>query len=289
MIAASIVPSVQGFFRSIRARQWQLAAGHASFADAVVQVWSPGGCFAAVSEGFASVIVDTWLEVIPQIIARITAPSPRVRSSHPQFAVRCGVGASAGARLPADRGAKSPSHMRIQAAMGIMENVREHSPVLVEQALLVSNELIRVAILWHEMWHEGLEEASRLYFTEHNIRCHVCDARTSARRLWKRDPRRCARRPFAQTHGRDLAEARECGRRFRQYGDNSDLNQAWDLYYHVFKKITKQVPAGNSVQLDLQYVSPKLLAMRDLELAVPERTNRQADRMHHAVRADCCW
>lgn len=37
------------------------------------------------------------------------------------------------------------------------------------QAQLVSKELIRVAILWHEMWHEGLEEASRLYFGEHNI------------------------------------------------------------------------------------------------------------------------
>ena len=32
----------------------------------------------------------------------------------------------------------------------------------------MSHELIRVAILWHEMWHEGLEEASRLYFTEKN-------------------------------------------------------------------------------------------------------------------------
>ena len=36
------------------------------------------------------------------------------------------------------------------------------------QALVVSQELIRVAILWHEMWHEALEEASRLYFTDHN-------------------------------------------------------------------------------------------------------------------------
>jgi FKBP12-rapamycin complex-associated protein len=33
---------------------------------------------------------------------------------------------------------------------------------------LVSHELIRVAILWHELWHEGLEEASRLYFTDKN-------------------------------------------------------------------------------------------------------------------------
>ena len=45
----------------------------------------------------------------------------------------------------------------------------EHSPVLVQQTVLVSEELIRVAILWHEMWHEGLEEASRLYFGERNV------------------------------------------------------------------------------------------------------------------------
>ena len=37
-----------------------------------------------------------------------------------------------------------------------------------QQALVVSQELIRVAILWHELWHERLEEASRLYFVEHN-------------------------------------------------------------------------------------------------------------------------
>lgn len=37
------------------------------------------------------------------------------------------------------------------------------------KAQLVSKELIRVAILWHEMWHEALEEASRLYFGEQNI------------------------------------------------------------------------------------------------------------------------
>jgi FKBP12-rapamycin complex-associated protein len=34
---------------------------------------------------------------------------------------------------------------------------------------MVSDELIRTAILWHEQWHEGLEEASRLYFGERNI------------------------------------------------------------------------------------------------------------------------
>lgn len=33
---------------------------------------------------------------------------------------------------------------------------------------MISHEIIRVAILWNELWHEGLEEASRIYFTEKN-------------------------------------------------------------------------------------------------------------------------
>ena len=36
------------------------------------------------------------------------------------------------------------------------------------QALIVSRELIRVAILWHEQWFEGLEEASRYFFNDQN-------------------------------------------------------------------------------------------------------------------------
>ena len=43
---------------------------------------------------------------------------------------------------------------RRDAALDIMEKMKQHSPTLVEQSLLVSKELIRVAILWHEMWHE---------------------------------------------------------------------------------------------------------------------------------------
>ena len=268
MIAASIVPSVQGFFRSIA-----LASGN-SLQDTLrlLTLWFKYGyqedVAEAVNEGFSSVIVDTWLEVIPQIIARITAPSQKVRRLIHHLLSDVGLAHPQALVYPLTVAAKSPSLVRIQAAMGIMDNVREHSPVLVDQALLVSNELIRVAILWHELWHEGLEEASRLYFTEHNIDAMFATLEPLHEALEK-GPETLRETSFAQMHGRDLAEARECGRRYRQYGDISDLNQAWDLYYHVFKKITKQVPSSNSVQLDLQYVSPKLLATRDLELAVP--------------------
>ncbi|CAO1620602.1 unnamed protein product [Sympodiomycopsis kandeliae] len=268
MIAASIVPSVQGFFRSIA-----LASGN-SLQDTLrlLTLWFKFGyqesVAEAVSEGFSTVIVDTWLEVVPQIIARINAPSARVRRLIQHLLSDVGTAHPQALVYPLTVAAKSPSLQRIQAAMTIMDTVREHSPRLVEQALLVSNELIRVAILWHELWHEGLEEASRLYFTEQNIDAMFTTLEPLHEALEK-GPETLRETSFVQTHGRDLAEARECGRRFRQHGEIADLNQAWDLYYHVFRRIAKQLPATNSVQLDLQYVSPKLLAMHDLDLAVP--------------------
>jgi hypothetical protein len=50
-----------------------------------------------------------------------------------------------------------------------MASLRQHSAKLIDQALLVSQELVRVAILWQEVWHESLEEASRQYFGDGNV------------------------------------------------------------------------------------------------------------------------
>ena len=44
--------------------------------------------------------------------------------------------------------------------------------------MMMSDELIRVAILWHEQWHEALEEASRLYFGERNIQGMLAKVRS---------------------------------------------------------------------------------------------------------------
>lgn len=72
---------------------------------------------------------------------------------------------------------------------------------------------------------------------------------------------------FQQQFGRDLHDARESCRRFQAYGEVSELNQAWDLYYQIFKRIARSLPSQQS--LELQQVSPKLLAVSDLDLAVP--------------------
>lgn len=142
----------------------------------------------AIMEGFRTVSVDTWLEVIPQVslypqeqgldltdenlmqlIARIHAPNANVRKLTQHVLADVGKAHPQALVYPLTVASKYPSLPRRRAALSILDKMRDHSAALVEQALLVGQELIRVAILWHEMWHEGLEEASRLFYGDHNI------------------------------------------------------------------------------------------------------------------------
>lgn len=70
-----------------------------------------------------------------------------------------------------------------------------------------------------------------------------------------------------QAFGRELTEAKHWCETFRTSKEQGDLNQAWDLYYSVFKRINRQL--SQLMTLDLKYVSPQLGEASDLELAVP--------------------
>jgi FKBP12-rapamycin complex-associated protein len=72
---------------------------------------------------------------------------------------------------------------------------------------------------------------------------------------------------FKQAYGRDLNEARDFCRDYMTSQNTKYIDMAWEKYYSVFKRITKQLPQMTT--LELSYVSPRLMVSRDLELAVP--------------------
>jgi FKBP12-rapamycin complex-associated protein len=266
IILNNVVPAIKGFFQSIA-----LCKGN-SLQDTLrlLTLWFKYGYHqdvnTSIAEGFGRVNIDTWLEVIPQIIARIHTPSPLIRrlihsllsdigKQHPQALVYSLTVAS-----------KSQSTVRKKAALSILDKMKLHNAKLVDQALLVSQELIRVAILWHEIWHEGLEEASRLYFGDHDIE-GMLSTLEPLHKMMETGPETSREISFNQAFGSDLAEALDWTNKYRKTKSVDDLNQAWELYYQVFRRISRQLPQLTT--LELQYVSPKLLAAHDLELAIP--------------------
>lgn len=54
-----------------------------------------------------------------------------------------------------------------------------------------------------------------------------------------------------------LSEAYEWLMKYKASRKEAELHQAWDLYYHVFKRINKQLHSLTT--LELQYVSPALV------------------------------
>ncbi len=162
IIQDHVIPAVKGFFKSIA------LSSSSSLQDTLrlLTIWFAHGgdheVNAAVTEGFASVSVDTWLEVIPQLIARINQPNARVRQAVHRLLAEVGKAHPQALVYPLTVAMKSNVVRRSHSAGQIMDSMRHHSPKLVQQADVISHELIRVAVLWHELWHEGLEEASRL-------------------------------------------------------------------------------------------------------------------------------
>ena len=269
-----VAPAISGFFRSIAlggSAPQKRKGGPLQDILRLLTLWFNHGAApeveAALVEGFGHVSIDTWLAVIPQIVARIHSNSPPVRALIHQLLVRIGRQHPQALLYPLLVACKSQSTSRRSAAMVVLDNLRQHSALLVEQAQVVSLELIRVAILWHEAWHEALEEASQLYFGEQNVDgmlrvlapLHHIIERLGAETLHEIS--------FVQAYGRELQEANEWCQKYRETGREEELNQAWDLYYHVFKRINKQLPTLTT--LELQYVSPRLLNAQGLELCVP--------------------
>ncbi|KAJ6619840.1 atypical/PIKK/FRAP protein kinase [Mycena sp. CBHHK59/15] len=265
-LAAHAVQAITGFFRSISLRNEEALQDTLRLLTLWFEFGAHDDVSQAINNGFRIVEVDTWLEVIPQIIARIQTPHANIRRDINNILLDVGKNHPQALIYPLVVASASSSKTRQAAASAIMERMKEHSSAIVEQAESVSRELIRVAILWHERWHEGLEEASRLYFTEKNADGMIAVLQP-LHDLLDQGPQTAREISFAQVFGKELREARDACRRYRTYGETSELDKAWDIYYGVFKKVEKQLPQLTT--LDLQYVSPRLLKARDLELAVP--------------------
>lgn len=266
LVQHHVVPAIKGFFHSIALSQ------HRALQDTLrlLTLWFNYGGLpepaAAMHDGFSMIQIEMWLEVVPQLISRIHQPNPVVAKALHQLLTDLGRKHPQALVYPLTVAIKSDSVSRQKAASTILDKMRVHSPVLVEQSELVSFELIRVAVLWHEQWHEGLEDASRYFFGDHNVDKMFATLEPLHKAL-ERGPETLREISFQTAFGRDLQDAYEWALTFKRTRDLAQLNQAWDIYYSVFRRISRQLPQLN--QLDLQYVSPKLLAARDLILAAP--------------------
>ena len=64
---------------------------------------------------------------------------------------------------------KSRFKTRREAAIKIIERIRSINNKLVEEVDLISEEMVKAAILLNEFWSEGIEEAWKTYSVDKNV------------------------------------------------------------------------------------------------------------------------
>ncbi|KAF8004447.1 hypothetical protein HF325_001895 [Metschnikowia pulcherrima] len=266
LVQRHVIPSIQGFFHSIA-----LSSSN-SLQDTLrlLALWFKFGgipeAAQAMADGFSMVKIDNWLQIVPQLISRIHQPNQIVSRSLLGLLTDLGKAHPQALVYPLAVAVTSESVSRKKAALSIIDKMRTHSATLVEQSELVSHELIRVAVLWLEQWYEGLEDASRLFFGEHNTE-KMFEVLDPLHRMLQKGPETMREASFNNAFGRELGDAYEWVLNYRRTKDITNLNQAWDVYYNVFRKISRQLPQLQS--LELLFVSPKLEEAYNLELAAP--------------------
>ncbi|KAI8848058.1 FAT domain-containing protein [Chytridium lagenaria] len=250
-----LVPSLHGFFQSIALSKYSSLQDTLRLLTLWFKYASRQEVNMAVGDGLKRVTLDTWLQVIPQLIARIHESHPQelihqiltnVGKYHPQALVFSLTVAS-----------KSPVAARKEAAIKIMEKIQVHSASLVEQ-----HEILR-------LWYEGLEDASRYYYQDRNP-VKMMSTLTPLQHLLDQGPSTRSEEEFVREFAGDLVLAYEfCSRPNAVMPICLTLNTIclWFVLRTGFPKASSILP--KLTQIELRHVSPRLLAARDLQIAVP--------------------
>lgn len=219
-----------------------------------------------IATGIQNLPTEIWLDVIPQIIARIHAPNPHVRRLVHQILLSLSKIHPQTLLFSLTIASTSSNATRKAAALLLIDRIRADHPQLVDQVLLITNELIRVSVSWGEIWLEGLEEASKRFFGDKNV-SGMFSVLNFLHSTLERGPETHLEHSFYRLYQKQLKEARDWCTQYQKTLNIVDLNQAWDLYYVVFRDLSKSLSGLSTV--DLGQASPKLFQLRNLEVSVP--------------------
>lgn len=223
----------------------------------------------ALSAGLASgaVSMEVWLSVVPQLIARISTPLPNTRRLLHQLLNDIGVAHPQALIYSITVTAQDVTLARREAAQRVLQNLKQHSGTLVEEASLVAGELIRVAIDWAEKWYSALDEASGCHFRDRNHDAMLAVLLPLHEEMINPGPQTDRERAFIEQYHTELNDAYARLLAFQKTRRGKDLVDIWSIYYNLFRSL------GNDLQkittLELSKSSPLLGACHNLSLSIP--------------------
>lgn len=217
-----------------------------------------------IKNGFEIIGIEVWTQVIPQLLARIDINAKKVKDSMVHLLkIICDTYPQA-MIYPVSVLSQSNTENRKQVADELIEMMRKNQKKLINQALLISQELIRAAVLMNESWCEALEEAAGNYFGNNDEERMIETLKTQYKTL-EDEPVSMSEIAFHQNYRCELLEAWDWINKPNRNQD--DILQAWDIYHKLFLRLNKKLKEVDFYEL--KNVAPKLLKIENTNISVP--------------------
>ena len=221
-----------------------------------------------INECFNEIEIDSFLNVIPQLLCRFNINEPNVLSVLILLLIKIGKVHPRAIIFHLIVMKNSNSRKRISAANQILNAIIKNNDLnnkLVEESDMFIKELNNCAILLHEQWSEVIEDTSKMYYNKDYI--------GSAKQLHKMH-KKMHKKPennydinFFQKYSSDIFEAEKY---LQDYIDNNyleSLNEAWDFYLRLYKSMTERYKKFDI--LSLEYISTKLSNLINSKISLP--------------------
>ena len=219
-----------------------------------------------MNEKIDIISIDSWLLVIPQLLARINVTNPLIRKTLILLLKKIGLKNPRSLTYPLTVLHNSKSKTRAEAVSLILEDIKKEHPKLFKECELVINELNRCALCLHEQWSETIEEGAKLFFQSK-------DPKSSAKMLMeqhqkmKEKPETMNEIHFYQSYKGNLNTAYKLVKDYLENNNYTSFKEAWDIYHTMFRSIS--INFSNFEILDLKSISPALYQFHESEIEMP--------------------
>lgn len=210
--------------------------------------------------------LDSWLLVIPQLLARVIIIDERIKNSLVKLLKKIGNHHPRALIYPLIVMNKSKSKKRRNAAELILQEMRLKYKILIEECSLIIDELNRCAMLLHEDWGEAIEESAKLYYQSSDIKGMI-KVLMELHDKMHNTPETMNEIHFHQLYSADLNDAENFIKRYLESKNELEIKQAWDIYQSIFTNIIDI--SKNVKYLDLENVSPKLYNFKESQICIP--------------------
>ncbi|KAH0787702.1 PIKK family atypical protein kinase [Histomonas meleagridis] len=210
--------------------------------------------------------VHIWVEVIPQLIARLTSGIPELRrivnnlicsigEEHPQVVLYSLL-------VPY----KSDNSDKSCIAKESFDKLRLKYPVIVDGVLRLARELMRVAVSWWEIVQNNIDDASRAFFVHKDPEA-MLSLLAPLHEISQSSPKTFYEVSFLSQFGQTLYHADRWMQIYKEKRDERALHQSWQLLIILFNKLRGITKGMDTVPLE--DASPLLYNLNNCEIAVP--------------------